>query len=273
MHCYFIEHILCKDQTFYFPKAILESANITLKSLGMLLSVGTSLPLLVFCQVLKFYKTKTKVICVIFTVSKSKSDLDLTCRLQSSFSPWAQEISCSHVEKRDYISPYLTLPNKEICLCNIPGISEKTFLAVVDQLNYYCHLSQPASWWKKIHCHVTNDREMPSLFLSQEFSWYRSEKIHIWLNKRYLRRSFTICLYMCCCWKSYKPVYPCHSFCAAQTKIWIYNTIPHCLFCVQWTEVSDGCSFCSTISTFFMFLIQYNVLILNLYVFNYVNKS
>ena len=62
---------------------------------------------------------------------ESKCDLDLTCCMQSPFPPRAQEKSHSHVEQKTYISPFFDLPNKVIF--HIPGISDRSFLAVLDK--------------------------------------------------------------------------------------------------------------------------------------------
>ena len=163
------------------------------------------------CFLSSFTKQRQRLLCHLHFF-ESKCHLDLTCRLQSSFSPWAQEKSCSYVEKKGYISPSFDFPKQGNMSCNIPEISEKTFLVDVDQLNYHCHLSQYASWQKKIHCHVANDLEIPSLILSQELSWYWSEKIHICLNKC-ICADLLLFVYICSAVGD-KPVYPCHSFCA-----------------------------------------------------------
>ena len=44
--------------------------------------------------------------------------------------------------KRHTFHPFLTFSNQEKHLCNIPGISHRTFMVVVERANYYCHLSQ-----------------------------------------------------------------------------------------------------------------------------------
>ena len=66
---------------------------------SMLLSVGTSWPLLLsllmFCHVLScsaVSQNEDKGFCVIFSISKSKCDLDSTCHLQPSFPPHVKDI-------------------------------------------------------------------------------------------------------------------------------------------------------------------------------------
>ena len=57
----------------------------------------------------------------------------------------AQEKSCSHVEQKMYISSFFDFPKHG----NIPSTSDRTFLVVVDRVDYYCHLSQSASLMEK----------------------------------------------------------------------------------------------------------------------------
>ena len=60
-----------------------------------------------------------------------------------------RKIKLTRWAKRHTFHPFSTFPNKEICLCNIPGISDSTFLVIVDHVNYYCHLSQCTLWSNK----------------------------------------------------------------------------------------------------------------------------
>ena len=96
-------------------------------------------------------QSKEKGFWIMFRVSKSK------CHLQSFL---------SMLSKRLKFLPFFNLPNKEMCLCNIPGTSDRSFLVVADWINYYCHLSQYTSWLKKIHCHEVNNHEIPSLLIA-----------------------------------------------------------------------------------------------------------